>query len=1474
MKDINIRWKSYPHYLPKIRLRRRRAKSDLADIANTDGAGSSRPTHALKPVADIPVYWRDEGNPDRRIVPYRDIENAATATGLDSAPGREISYDLRDRAAERIYDPRIAPSSRTLVRSAKSTATQLGNFRPNVTTYRDGQIGKISVQKNRQSLRTISRYSSHSKARRSAAPSIQSVVRSVLSTTSSRSPSQRKALAQFTKDLARYAYKTKQLPSVPNQGLIESPSTTTISVKTIKELEPYRAQFVSAGLAITSKDQKTAGRFSKPSIRQLDGRRDTQYDPVKYSVSVAGGKRIKSVLKKKQPSFASGSTGTTVIGFTPPHEKSLPRGQQPKKASSLSSDHTVVGFTPPHEKFRPRKSSRPRSQVIVRTTRQQENYSPATPSRDDTFARSLVTSSNDHMVVTLPGSPERFSPRPASQRTDRSFVVPVIAETMIREDTASPAYTDEVDTVLLRSQRILKQERYLPPEAGSAETIVITRPQTKIVRQARYVELSPIQEPMIQSPVAQQRTVQQPRYAVLSSPNQRQNFVGSVEHQQEPVIQQTNAFVREETARVLPLRTGFAQRPPPMLVEKEAQGRYVEVEASSVNKGMYGIPHYQAQPGTRVQERVEYYVEEGPPQTRYIQTPTQPVDSQSRIFIQNPALSPETAVFPTKQTLNQERLFIRQVEDPFVEASPAGSKYVQETSPHVGGQYYYVKDSTAQQKLVLVPDIQQSAQLASEARSNQGFGPVDRDPTPPEQYIGQAIPMPEDSRAQRQYFEQSPNSASNASPSPGEIYSRGQVFRSPPRTAVKKSLPWLRQVAEPELQTRILGNEQIMVVDSRNEIAQPMTMSGPYPVAANPQVTTLTRGVRAQVTFSDDVGMETDVVVNNQGTSTNVQVRQTPPSAKGLLKLQKSRSPAQREIIMLEPNDRGGRLLNAPERRGSRASPVSKAAAVVQTERLQIERNRRVAPRDANNVDDLEKIVITQSFPPDPAVRSFHTTNDPSRVRLVSDNSTQGLEDSRPGTNKLLPFVLKRTMVRDIGLQEEQTVDIEDSEIRDVILLDSETGQVLSTVGKAVVVKRGLTQMNSMRGLIVEDSTATLDAPPTQPEEERKPASPNNRLPRAPGVWGAVDWTKQTTVRDAEEEERELLAPSQVPSPQIPYTVEERTVVQEVPVEPAKVEVVDLANYEEVMLPEELPSQTTQVEIVTLTDRGNEARDELQISVSTRAISPQAQIAIPPRNPRRSQVRWLGDRNVQTLPIPSSPPSPLPPRLALYADRGMQSELPQSPEFRDRATSAKPVLEVRDRSTSIRPISGIENRQGLIRRRTHACTSGSFHCAQCHMPSPTTPLAREAGSPIKTKEESLEEVLVPEAEHESQPEPELKTELESQPELESEPEPAESQPEPSSLADFANPPPIPDPAKRSSLPQSAETPSLPHTLNTDAIPPPGFDVRVFKGWHVATAAASDEKVNTWIEKQTGVNVRKFLVDLSVFDGVEARGVKE
>lgn len=465
MRDIDIHWRGYPHHLPKVRFYGRR--KPVEPISSTDGAGSSKgkDTNAkaaskLRPVADIPVYWRSGRpslNSDRLSISSA-REPFAVAPAANPASSEQNYYSTAPaHATVRTYDPRIAPKpSSKFTRPIKSAATQLGPFKPNVTRYH-GNRGRTSGKSSRQSLQSISRRSTKSRSRRSrrsAAPSVQSIIKSVLSEAPSQTPSQRKALDQFTKDLASYAQKTQRSPK---KALAASPTVTTVSAHTIRELEPYQAQFKLAGLAVNSADQRGIPKSAKIAIRaSLPGRDDIRYGQSRdsrfksYVVPHEGARNMKVTKKPKEPSYASGSTGTTVIGFTPPHQKSYPRAHRPRKASSLSSDHTIIGFTPPHERFTPKRALLPSTPVFIEVGSPQRSNSALTRplvAQSDRFVAGvsdlredrLVTKSprqRDRAVVEVTRPQETYSPQPqpAVVQSDRvGFEAPSLREGVVTQ---------------------------------------------------------------------------------------------------------------------------------------------------------------------------------------------------------------------------------------------------------------------------------------------------------------------------------------------------------------------------------------------------------------------------------------------------------------------------------------------------------------------------------------------------------------------------------------------------------------------------------------------------------------------------------------------------------------------------------------------------------------------------------------------------------------------------------------------------------------------------------------------------------------------------------------------------------------------------------------------------------------------------------------------------------------------------------
>ena len=106
----------------------------------------------------------------------------------------------------RMYDPRISP--RRLLKRETPANTVVGS--PSIRSFIHGQVSPIS-----------------------------------------QSPSQRRTLRRFARELELHL---KAVEMLPKKSLIPSPSITT--VHTVEALKPYHSQLLSAGLAVTSTEQR------------------------------------------------------------------------------------------------------------------------------------------------------------------------------------------------------------------------------------------------------------------------------------------------------------------------------------------------------------------------------------------------------------------------------------------------------------------------------------------------------------------------------------------------------------------------------------------------------------------------------------------------------------------------------------------------------------------------------------------------------------------------------------------------------------------------------------------------------------------------------------------------------------------------------------------------------------------------------------------------------------------------------------------------------------------------------------------------------------------------------------------------------------------------------------------------------------------------------------------------------------------
>ena len=340
-------------------------------IPSTDGAGNSVTGRGIGPkqqrdhssplphVAEVPVYWgninKASQNPDllsarsgRQHGAYSRVRQAETLNrqrknSVALPPGRSRTYDTR-------IDPKSLARSRT---TTYPTRIQLSG--PAVPAFESPPYSP--ERKTRQSFGSKAFWeavnTSELRAKESDyTASAKPIVQTDFSTADSRTSSQKRAVGKFTKELELYLQATR---SLPKQSLVASPSETTVSACTITELGPYQAEFQSAGLAVSSREQRGI-RFQKTPSPPPTPPKDKMWQKRSSSpgksklVSKQDVEQAKPTLeKKREPSFASGSTGTMLIGFTPPHEKSYPRRQEVKAPSVASSDGTVIGFTPPYE---------------------------------------------------------------------------------------------------------------------------------------------------------------------------------------------------------------------------------------------------------------------------------------------------------------------------------------------------------------------------------------------------------------------------------------------------------------------------------------------------------------------------------------------------------------------------------------------------------------------------------------------------------------------------------------------------------------------------------------------------------------------------------------------------------------------------------------------------------------------------------------------------------------------------------------------------------------------------------------------------------------------------------------------------------------------------------------------------------------------------------------------------------------------
>jgi hypothetical protein len=348
-------------------------------IPSTDGATSSsirrikadkrepENLYSLMHVAEVPIYWKSSKPANRKKSSFNSNRFSiysvkgpgaeyAHVGSLETVSRRNTYRGSQTLERRRTYDCRIDPKKRVEEHRSRSGPTQVVTNVPGPQTRARSRVPPDKKQQSCTSaelLETVNSLALQTRAKGSDSLSNKTIVPSVFSDNGSRTSSQRKALKKFTREIELYLQACRSLPKV---SLVATPSLTTISAFTVDEFKPYQAQFQSAGLAVTSDEQRGLVKLQEEPSPPPTPPKDLKWSKVNSSsdekMVFQNNKLNDKSQKRREPSYVSGSSGTTMIGFTSPDERSYPRPSIARKPSS-DSDHTITGFTPPHERVAP-----------------------------------------------------------------------------------------------------------------------------------------------------------------------------------------------------------------------------------------------------------------------------------------------------------------------------------------------------------------------------------------------------------------------------------------------------------------------------------------------------------------------------------------------------------------------------------------------------------------------------------------------------------------------------------------------------------------------------------------------------------------------------------------------------------------------------------------------------------------------------------------------------------------------------------------------------------------------------------------------------------------------------------------------------------------------------------------------------------------------------------------------------------------
>lgn len=414
-----------------------------------------------------------------------------------STPRSSRVYD--SRTLYRKYNPStrtgFASPARSKAFLAASTLASLyeeqtSNFRKNSipeTTWLGDPV-KREISRGSTAFIGASRLASFAQGK-SFSSSVHSIVQSIAPSPSSRSPSQRRALKHFTRELELYLQLAKQAPKQTPISSLPSTTFSTQTIQTIQNLKPYHAEFQAAGLAVTSIEQRNQSILGVQSYEHRNTISEAQPLPCE---STSAGQLAESEIQRRrslsdieEPSQIILPDEMGIKGSNVLTKKAIPEHIKPEikaSATSVTSEETVIEWTPIYERNDPTNRLEP-PQCCDLAPRVIQVSSPAKGYRPDSLISPKCSKSPTRKSLPWLRKPQTTV---ASSHQNHTVIQNNRLNKLAGDATVSPPYSDftskpnsqsssivlHLDTPPEHKRPILTQNPKTPASTASSATPV------------------------------------------------------------------------------------------------------------------------------------------------------------------------------------------------------------------------------------------------------------------------------------------------------------------------------------------------------------------------------------------------------------------------------------------------------------------------------------------------------------------------------------------------------------------------------------------------------------------------------------------------------------------------------------------------------------------------------------------------------------------------------------------------------------------------------------------------------------------------------------------------------------------------------------------------------------------------------------------------------------------------------------------